>query len=116
MPTEDARRISPWLTVVRWEYDGSGNNGMPETEENQRMLMLEDALGRVERQGFCVEAYRRVGAGLREYVFYIANRDRFLEEFNTQVADHPTYPIEIKFYEDETWSDLQRLINDFSAA
>jgi hypothetical protein len=72
--------------------------------------------GRIEHQGFCVEAYRRVGAGLREYVFYIADRDRFLEELNTQVADHPRYPIEIKFYEDETWSDLQGLINDFSAA
>ncbi|MCQ8181768.1 DUF695 domain-containing protein [Methylomonas sp. SURF-1] len=116
MPTEDVRRNSPWLTVVRWEYDGSGNNGMPETEVNQQMLMLEEALGRIERQEFFVEAYRRIGAGLREYVFYAADRDRFLAEFNEHVAAHPRYPIEIKFYEDKAWSDLQGLINDFSAA
>lgn len=80
------------------------------------MLTLEDALGRIECEGFCVEAYRRVGAGLREYVFYIADRVRFMTEFNDHVAGHPKYPIEIKFYKDETWSDLQGLIDDFSAA
>ncbi|WP_144007164.1 DUF695 domain-containing protein, partial [Pelomonas sp. KK5] len=116
MPTADVRSISPWLTVVRWEYDGSGNNGMPEADENQRMLMLEDALGRIERQSFFVEAYRRIGAGLREYVFYAADCDSFLAEFNSHVASHPRYPIEIKFYRDEAWSDLQGLINDFGAA
>lgn len=115
MPGEDSRRAIPWLTIVRWEYDGSENNGMPHTEENQRMLMLEAALENIERPGFCVEAYRRVGAGMREFVYYIADRDKFLEEFNDYVAGNPLYLIEIKFYKDETWSDLQDLIDDFNA-
>lgn len=25
MPAQDARSAMPWLTVVRWKYDGSGN-------------------------------------------------------------------------------------------
>ncbi|MCK6395614.1 DUF695 domain-containing protein [Zoogloea sp.] len=116
MPEEDARRATPWLTVVRWEYDGSGNNGMPSAAENQQMLQLEGALAQIERPEFYIEAYRRVGAGLREYVFYIADRDRFLKEFNSHVAGHPRHPIEIKFYEDEAWSELRDLIDDFSAA
>lgn len=89
---------------------------MPHSEENQRMLGLEEALGEVERREFCVEAYRRIGAGLREFVFYIADRDKFLKELNGHVAGHPRYPIEIRFYRDESWSDLQGLIDDFSAA
>lgn len=114
MPEESSRRALPWLTVVRWEYDGSENNGMPQAAENQRMLMLEAALLKIERPEICVEAYRRIGAGIREYVYYIVDRDRFLEEFNDYVAGDPRYPIEIKFYKDETWSDLQDLINDLS--
>ena len=78
------------------------------------MLMLEAALLKIERPEICVEAYRRIGAGIREYVYYIVDRDRFLEEFNDYVAGDPRYPIEIKFYKDETWSDLQDLINDLS--
>lgn len=112
MPEESSRRALPWLTVVRWEYDGSENNGMPHADENQRMLMLEAALLKIERPEMCVEAYRRIGAGLREFVYYIGERERFIEEFNDRVAEDPRYPIEIKFYKDETWSELRDLIND----
>lgn len=80
------------------------------------MLMLEAALGRIERPDFCVESYRRIGAGLREFVYYIADRDKFIDELNAQVERKPRFPIEIKFYKDETWSELRDLINDLSAA
>lgn len=113
MPEQSSRCAIPWLTVMRWEYDGSENNGMPQTEENQRMLGLEAALRKIERPDFCVEAYRRIGAGIREFVYYIADRESFLEEFNDCVAGDSRYPIEIKFYKDESWSDLQGLIDDF---
>ena len=116
LPAEETRRAIPWLTVIRWDYEGTANNGMPQVEENQRMLKLESALGRIERADFCVESYRRVGAGLREFVYYIADRDKFLDALNAHVAGEPRFPIEIKFYKDETWSELRDLINDFSAA
>jgi hypothetical protein len=116
MPSTDAQLASPWLTIVQWKYDGSDGNGMPNNQENERMLSLEVALGKVERQDFCFEAYRRVGCGLREYVFYVADQEGFLEEFNEHVADQPRYPIEITFYKDETWSELRELIDDLGDA
>lgn len=116
MPGQVTCRATPWLTVIRWEYDGSHNNGMPHAEENQLMLMLDAALAKIERPEFCVEAYRRIGAGIREFVYYVADRDKFLDEFNGCVAGEPRYPIEIKFYKDETWSDFQDLIDDLGSA
>lgn len=106
----------PWLTVLRWEYKAPDSDGMPATEENQHMLMLDVAVGTMERPGFCVEVYRRIGAGLREFVFYTADRDKFLEAFNHCVADHPRYPITISFYKDEAWASLRDLIDDFRDA
>lgn len=116
IPEEAERRVTPWLTIVRWEYDGSGNNGMPSATVNQQMLQLEEILAQIERPKSLIEAYRRVGAGLREYVLYIADRENFLKEFNSRAAAHPRYPIEIRFYEDEAWSELRDLIDDFSDA
>lgn len=116
LPSEVSRRAMPWLTIVRWEYDGSERNGMPQAEESQRMLLLEMALGQTERPEFCLEAYRRVGAGVREFVYYVSDREKFLEKFNDSVAGNPRFPIEINFYKDETWSDLQDLIDDFNSA
>ena len=116
LPAQEARRAMPWLTVVRWEYDGSRHEGMPTPEENQHMLMLDEVLGKIERPEFCLEAYRRIGLGVREFVFYVVDRDQFIEEFNNRVANDRRYPITIKFYEDEEWSELWRLIDDFKDA
>lgn len=113
LPAQDTRHALPWLTVLRWEYNGSDFEGMPDTEENQHMLMLDAALGKIERPEFCVEGYRRIGAGLREFVFYIADRDEFLEEFNHCLANDRRYPITITFYKDEEWTELRDLIDDF---
>lgn len=116
MPARDARSAMPWLTIVRWEYDGSGNEGMPSVDETRHMLMLEATLGKIEHPAFCLEGYRRIGAGVREFVYYISDRDRFLQEFNSCAAKDSRYPITIKFYEDEAWSELQNLIDDFKTA
>ena len=74
MPSEDERLACPWLTVLRWQYDGSGNNGMPDEETNRGMLSIDDALGTMERPKYCTEVYRRVGNGIREFVLYIADQ------------------------------------------
>lgn len=87
---------------------------MPTTEENQHMLMLDAALQKIVCPEFCVEGYRRIGAGLREFVFYIADCDKFLQEFNNCVAQDRRYSITIKFYKDEEWSELRNLIDDFN--
>jgi len=116
MPTEDRRHSLPWLAVLAWPYDGSSRNGMPSLEVNESMLKLEDVLGKIERHDFCVEAYRRVGGGRREFVFYLADREQFLAELNSRTAGHERYPIDINFYRDESWSELQELIDDLGVA
>ena|ERR1700761_6977638 len=112
LPDEAQRLASPWLTVIGWAYDGSSRHGMPDDETNGQMLQLENALGLIERPGFCHEAYRRIGEGLREFVFHVADRDQFLRALNERLETHPRYPIEIKFFSDPAWSDLRQLIED----
>ncbi|HEY4081865.1 MAG TPA: DUF695 domain-containing protein [Burkholderiaceae bacterium] len=112
LPAEEVRLALPWLTVFAWRYDGSSRNGMPPIQVNESMMKLDGALGKIERLDFCVEAYRRMGCGLREFVFYVGDRDKFMAEFNASVSGHERYPIEIKFYKDESWSEFQELIDD----
>ncbi|MET3918624.1 hypothetical protein ABID97_005455 [Variovorax sp. OAS795] len=116
MPSEEERLHSPVLAVLSWRYDRFANGGMPETALNEEMLMLEDVLGEIESPGFCFEAYRRIGDGLREFVLYISDQAEFMAELNERLREHSRYPIEISFYRDETWSDLQRLIDDLGPA
>jgi hypothetical protein len=116
LPSDEDCRARPWLTVLTWVYDGTTNLGMPDEATNQLMLQLDGALENVENPTSCAEAYRRIGGGLREFVYYTADQEEFMDRLNSILADHPPYPIEIKFYEDDSWSDFKKLIADFSDA
>jgi hypothetical protein len=116
LPPDEVRQKLPWLTVISWRYDGAKNKGMPPKTENQRMINLEDAIENnlVGDDSILLRAYSRTGNNLKELVYYIKDRDKFLELFNQALSDHPRYPIEIKFYEDREWTEFRNLLKDFS--
>ena len=114
LPGKQIRSRYPWLTVITWRYDGPERNGMPPERTNEQMLSLERAIDEslVETE-LCLHAYSRTGNNLKELVYYIRDREEFISHFNTALADHPPYPIEINFYEDLEWKDFQQLQSRF---
>jgi hypothetical protein len=105
----------PWLTIISWDYDGSEHNGMPPEAVNEQMMALEETISaQLERDGFLIQTYSRTGNNLKEFYYYINDRDRFIEAFNAALADHERYPIEITFYQDPKWQDLQEVLQAFS--
>ena len=116
VPTGEIQRALPWMVVVSWTYDGTQTDGLPNPDVNAAMKRLEVTLAELERPMVCFEAYRRIGNGLREFIYHVSNCDAFMEELNHKLASHPAYPIEITFYNDEQWSDFKGLINDLGKA
>ena len=117
LPNEIKREKLNWLTVIAWKYDGSTNNGMPPKEINVSMIELEDALETIDGDSQIYEmAYTATGNHLKEFVYYIADRDVFMAKFNEALSGLPRYPLEVNFYEDPEWSDLSKLLEDFSNA
>lgn len=105
-PNVDTQEALPWLTVISWEYDDSDNNGMPAKVTNERMIQLEDAIrDGVVAAGFCEHAISKTGSNLKELIYYIHDRDSFLERLNIALRSHERYPIEIAFYEDPDWKE-----------
>lgn len=114
LPEENLRAKMSWLTVVSWKYDGSTNNGMPPKQVNDSMIKLEDDLETIEgRESLYYDVYSATGNNLKEFVFYIADREEFMGNFNKALSGHPVYSIDINFYEDKEWSDLVKLQTDF---
>lgn len=113
LPTPETRQKFRWLTVISWKYDRSIRNGMPPEDTNKQMIALEDAIDELERAALCRHAYSRTGNGLKEFAYYIPDRDEFMAAFNRALRKHPRYPIEITFYEDENWEDFQKLRRRF---
>ena len=106
-PSAERREQLQWLTVISWGYDKSVRNGMPPEDENARMVALEEAISDgVEAPGFCEHVVSKTGNGLKELIYYINDRDTFIDRFNETLAGHPRYPIEIDFYHDPEWKDF----------
>jgi len=114
LPDKGIRKNINWLTVVSWKYDGTINNGMPPKEINEAMISLEDGLEKIEgREKLYFDVYSATGNNLKEFVFYIADREKFMSNFNKALTGHSVYPIEVNFYEDKEWADLAKLQLDF---
>ena len=117
LPDAITQKKLPWLTVISWKYDGSTNNGMPVSSENEQMIKLEDGLEEIiGEESVYLLAYTATGNDLKEFVFYISDRDVFIDNLNNSLSKHSRYPIEINFYKDEEWSDLSKLLDDFSGS
>jgi hypothetical protein len=103
-----------WFTVISWKYDGSERNGMPTDDVNKKMIELEDALTeKLDENAICQHAYNRTGNSLKEFNYYISDRDEFMVQFNQALKGHVSYPIEISFYEDPEWIEKKKIIADF---
>lgn len=80
------------------------------------MIQLEDGLETIKGRGILYfDVYSATGNDLKEFVFYISDREVFMSNFNNALKGHPAYPLEINFYEDKEWSDLSRLNSNFEA-
>jgi len=114
LPPDAVRSRLGWLTVISWKYDGEANNGMPTPDVNQGLLQLEDAIDALAEDNNALHrAYARTGNGLKEFAYYIHDQDRFMEDFNKALAGAPRYPVDIRFYQDQDWQDLKKLLARF---
>ena len=98
----------PWLAIIAWKYEGGA---MPTKEVNAKMIRLEDAIEHhIVKNEHCIHAVSRTGNGLKEWEYYIKDREDFISRFNRALADQEHYPVEITFYRDPEWRELKRFI------
>ena len=98
----------PWLVIIAWNYEGGD---MPSKEVNAKMIALEDSIDdHIAKEEHCVHAVSRTGNGLKEWEYYIRDQDDFIGRFNEALAGQERYPIEITFYSDPEWKELERFV------
>jgi hypothetical protein len=115
LPAEARRRELPQLAVVSWKYDGSSRNGMPDITTNERMIELERILSNAfEEKPGSTHAYHRTGNGLKEFAYYVSEPGAFMTEINRLLKGLPRFPIDIRFYLDEEWSDFREIVGLFT--
>jgi len=113
-PVQNVRAKLPILTVISWKYNGSENNGMPQQSIKEKMILLETTIeNSLNNKKIFKHAYSRTGNSLKELVYYSTSQVEFMRNLNLALENHDRYPIEINFYEDIEWRELEVLLKDF---
>ena len=113
LPGDAARAGLPCLIVLRWVYDGSANDGMPDDATQAAIYRMDRSLWPLEDGPDVHRAYTRTGNELREWAFYAATTAGFMAALNRALAGRERYPLDIRFYDDPDWADFRSLLHDF---
>lgn len=114
LPAKEIVQKFPTLLVIKFEYDGSENDGMPSTAGSAIIYAFEALLDELVDDGKSFSAYTRTGGNFREFVHYTTDEESYMRSFNQAAKDHKRYPIEIFFYRDPEWTDYTKLMEDFA--
>ena len=104
-----------WAIVIQWPYEGGGQ--MPPAEVNAAQQNFEAAVDPLASSAHSELMHVSTGMGLKEWIFYARSREEFMAELNDLLAAHPTYPLDIEFFDDpgwEVWEDMIRTLRDNS--
>lgn len=83
---------------------------MPTPEESQEMNQFEDALESSIEIKVGIQAASITGNGNKEWRYYTYDKDQFMSELNSGLANHKPYPVQITLYADPEWDALAELL------
>ncbi|QDP01299.1 DUF695 domain-containing protein [Thalassotalea sp. PS06] len=104
----------PTLVNIYWGYDNSENNGMPDSETNDKQIAFEDAISSLDSTGISHLMLVITGNGRKEWVWYVKDPAIWMSKFNQLLSSHQIYPIEIEIQKDPQWSTYHDFITGVS--
>jgi len=100
------------LIILSWHYEPDVS-GMPNSATHERMQELEDALeAGTEARGIAYQALSMTGAGTREWRYYAASTDDFIDSLHRDLDGHDAYPLALDSYLDPEWNGLMEFHQD----
>jgi hypothetical protein len=97
------RASQPSRIIIAWNY--RSENGQPESDEHQRMNLLEDSLEPIlDQDDFATLVLVTTGENFREWTYYAKSDEAFIQRLNLALAGLPVFPIEVHTAHDPTWS------------
>ncbi|MDQ0462973.1 hypothetical protein QO010_000721 [Caulobacter ginsengisoli] len=110
-PSDSDRAHFPVLIVAAWPYEHDGAGGLPDKKTYDQMHRFQEAVfAALVESGVGMEAASLLGRGVKEWRYYAADAERFLEVFNQALDALPAFPIEMQSYDDPDWDGLTELL------
>ncbi|MDQ0592706.1 hypothetical protein QFZ37_001075 [Chryseobacterium ginsenosidimutans] len=105
----DSKASYPWISILKIEYKGEENNGLPENEDYEKLNDIEDlALENLKNEYGNIYIGRESADNVRE--IYFASKDfrdtsKVLQKI---ISDYPEYKMSLEIYKDKYWQSFER--------
>ena len=93
----------PYLISIYWPYQSQGK-GMPNAETNDSQILFEDSLVHLDKLGISHLMLVVTGNGRKEWHWYAADVEHWMQLFNKALTDQPVFPIDIENSKQPNWS------------
>jgi hypothetical protein len=111
-PTFATKAAFPHMLAVSWQFESPNAQGMPSSEDAERMSELEDLLEAAlegVRQAFLTVI--ATGNGVREWQWYARDPKRLMEQVNKALGHREPFPVQFSFQEDPDWEAYSRFLD-----
>lgn len=98
----DQCRLFLHLIGIFWDHEDFAN-GLPSPEVNDAQVHLEDTLDQLESESSGILSLVVFGNGRKEWHWYVADIDAWMNGLNECLSDHEPYPIRIEFAPNDNW-------------
>lgn len=105
----DAKASYPWISVLKIEYDGNENNGLPENKDYEKLDKIEDkAYENLKNEGGSVYIGRESADNIREIYFASKDFRKPSKVLQKIIKDYPEYKMSLEIYKDKYWQSFER--------
>ena len=101
----------PRLMNVYWRCESPENEGMPTAALHDQMTEFEMLLDPIEGPNLGFMVLSITGNHRKEWIWYIRNDQKFLDQLNAALSGKPPFPIEIEGADDPGWKSYLSLLD-----
>lgn len=105
----DAKASYPWISVLKIQYNGEGNNGLPENKDYEKLNSIEDtAFQNLKNENGNLYIGRESADGVREIYFASKDFRAVSKTLQKIIKDNTEYKMSLEIYKDKYWQSFER--------
>lgn len=107
--TYDSKASYPWISILKVQYNGENNNGLPEKEDYEKLSNIEEQIiEELKIEDGNLYIGRENADNLKESYFASKDFRKPSKVLKKVIDDHPEYKMTLEIYKDKYWQSFER--------
>lgn len=107
--TYDSKASYPWISILKVQYNGDHNNGLPEKEDYEKLSNIEEQIiEELKIEDGNLYIGRENADNLKESYFASKDFRKPSKVLKKVIDDHPEYKMTLEIYKDKYWQSFER--------